>query len=93
MPIFDRFRNDADAPAAPTNPGTPGIPLPPFGGDRWAWIRWGVNVVLLLILLWLGVPLAGKVNEQSRKIDEQSQEIKALKSEVLSRPINVTGQK
>lgn len=80
MPLFNRDANDN----TPTTPGT--IPLPPIGGDKWSWIRWGITVALLIAGLWLG-------NLQGVKLDAQAHEIKALKAEMASRPITVTEKK
>ena len=48
------------------------LPLPPVGGDRATWIRWGIQVALLLAAIYLGAA----VKEKTEKVEETQAEMK-----------------
>lgn len=43
------------------------VPLPPFGGDRAAWIRWAILVALMLGSQWLS---GGKLSEVEKGVQD-----------------------
>lgn len=48
------------------------VPLPPFGGDRAAWIRWAILVALMLGSQWLS---GSKVEQIEKGVQEVKQQV------------------
>lgn len=44
----------------------PTLPLPPIGGDRASWIRWGIQIALLLAALYF----TAEANQKVEKVEE-----------------------